>query len=231
MDVNEINSYGQELIEYLQLTTSPVAVKLISKGREIPVEIKRVDLGMTHCQFVDRVRKTGEEFYTLGEDQLCKIGAGTMGINEIPPEVFSGESYYKEFKLFSTQGSARRTVERIPILPPDSVESVIYSPLEDASFVPDVAVIICNPKQVMLLTQAYMYKTGGRLETSFAGTQSLCSESVVQVYKDGRVGVSVGCIGSRGNTEMEDEEMIVGIPVELLADMISDLKKICPKIE
>ncbi|MDQ1275619.1 MAG: hypothetical protein QG610_1194 [Euryarchaeota archaeon] len=229
MDVNEINSYGQELIEYLQLITSPVAVKLISKGREIPAGIKRVDLGMTHCQFVDRVRRTGEEFYTLGEDQLCKIGAGTMGLNEIPPEVFSGEAYYKEFKLFSTQGAARRTVEKIHVLPPDSVESVMYSPLEEASFVPDVVVFICNPKQVMLLTQAYMYKAGGRFETSFAGAQSLCSESVVQVYKEGRVGVSVGCIGSRGSTEIEDEEMIMGIPVELMADVVSGLKEICPK--
>ena len=229
MDANEINSYGQEFIEYLKLTTSPVAVKLISKGGEIPAGVKRVDIGMTHCQFIDRVRRTGEEFYTLGEDQMCKIGAGTMGLNEIPPEVFSGESYHKEFKLFSTQGSARRTVEKISILPSDSVESIMYSPLEDASFVPDVAVFICNPKQAMLLIQAYMYKSGGKLETSFAGAQSLCSESLVHVYKDGRLGVSVGCIGSRGITEMEDEEMIMGIPVELMADVVSGLKEICPK--
>ena len=229
MDVKEINSYGQEFIEYLKLTSSPVAVKLISKGGEIPTGIKKVDMGMTHCQFVDRVRRTGEEFYTLGEDQMCKIGAGTMGLNEIPKEVFSGESYYKEFKLFSTQGAARRTVEKIPILPPDSVKSVIYSSLEEASFVPDVVVFICNPKQVMLLTQASMYKTGGRLEVSFAGTQSLCSESVVQIYKEGKVGVAVGCIGSRGNTEIEDEEMLIGIPIELLSDVISGLKEICPK--
>lgn len=229
MDVKEINSYGQELIEYLKLTTSPVAVKLISKGGEIPAGIKKVDIGMTHCQFIDRVRRTGEEFFTLGEDQMCKIGAGTLGLNEIPKEVFSGESYYKEFKLFSTQGAARRTVEKIPILPPDSVESVMYSPLEETSFVPDVVVFICNPKQIMLLTQASMYKTGGRLEVSFAGTQSLCSESVVQIYKEGKVGVAVGCIGSRGNTEIEDEEMLLGIPVELLADVVSGLKKICHK--
>jgi uncharacterized protein (DUF169 family) len=229
MDVNEINSYGQEFIEYLQLTTSPVAVKLISKGGEIPAGIKRVDIGMTHCQFVDRVRRTGEEFYTLGEDQMCKIGAGTLGLNEIPPEVFSGESYYKEFKLFSTQGASRRTVEKISFLPPDSVESIMYSPLEEVSFVPDVVVFICNPKQVMLLTQAYMYKAGGRFETSFVGAQSMCSESVVQVYKEGRAGVSVGCVGSRGSTEMEDEEMLMGIPVELMADVVSGLKEICPE--
>jgi uncharacterized protein (DUF169 family) len=28
---------------------------------------------------------------------------------------------------------------------------------------------------------------------------------------------------------MEDEEMIMGIPVELLADVVSGLKEICPK--
>jgi uncharacterized protein (DUF169 family) len=47
------------------------------------------------------VRRTEEEFYTLGEDQMCKIGAGTLGLNEIPPEVPSGESYYKEFGNYS----------------------------------------------------------------------------------------------------------------------------------
>ena len=229
MDVKEINSYGQKMVECLKLKTSPVAVKLISKGGEIPCGIKKVDEVMTHCQFVDRVRRTGEEFYTLGEDQMCKIGAGTLGLNEIPPEVPSGESYYKEFELFSTQGAARRTVERIPILPPNSTESVMYSPLEKASFIPDVVVFICNPKQIMLLTQAHVYKNGGRLETSFVGTQSLCSEAVVQTYKEGKIGVSVGCLGSRTYSKIEDEEIIMGIPVELLADVVLGLKEICPK--
>ena len=43
MDVKEINSYGQEMVECLKLKTSPVAVKLISKGGEIPGGIKKVD--------------------------------------------------------------------------------------------------------------------------------------------------------------------------------------------
>ena len=229
MDLKEINSYGQEMVECLKLKTSPVAVKLVSKEGEIPVGIKKVGEVMTHCQFVDRVRRTGEEFYTLGEDHLCKIGSGTLGLNEIPPEVPSGESYYKEFELFSTQGAARRTAEKMPILPPNSTEVVMYSPLEKTSFVPDVVVFICNPKQIMILTQAYMYKNGGRLETSFVGTQSLCAEGVVQTYKEGKIGIGVGCLGSRIYSKMEDEEMIMGIPVELLADVVSGLKEICPK--
>ena len=110
MDIKEINSYGQEMVECLKLKTSPVAVKLISKGGEIPAGIKKVDEVMTHCQFVDRVRRTGEEFYTLGEDQMCKIGSGTLGLNEIPPEVPSGESYYKNLDCL-----APRELQDVPL--------------------------------------------------------------------------------------------------------------------
>jgi uncharacterized protein (DUF169 family) len=229
MDVNELNGYGQEIIKCLKLTTSPVAVKLIPKGGDIPKGIKKVDETMRHCQLVDRVRRTGEEFYTLGEDQMCKGGAGAMGIGEMPAKVISGEFYYKGLKQFSTQDAARRTIDMVSKLPPYSTEAVLYSPLERATFIPDVVVFICNPKQVMLLTQAYVYKTGGRLETSFAGKQSLCSDGVVKVYKEGKMGVTVGCSGSRSYTKIADEEMIVGIPIELLVDVASGLREICPK--
>jgi uncharacterized protein (DUF169 family) len=59
---------------------------------------------MTHCQFVDGVRRTGEKFYTLGEDHMCKIVSGTLGLNEISPGIPTGELYYKEFELFNTKG-------------------------------------------------------------------------------------------------------------------------------
>jgi uncharacterized protein (DUF169 family) len=229
MDIKEINSYGQELVKFLKLTTSPVAVKLVSKGGETPEGINKVDKPMRHCQLVDRVRRTGEEFYTLGEDQMCKGGAGAMGIGEMPAKVASGEFYYTKLKQFSTQGAARRTIDKVTKLPPNSTEAVLYAPLEKTSFTPDVVLIICNPKQIMLLTQAFVYKIGCRLEASFAGKQSLCSDGVVQVYKEGKIGVTVGCSGSRSYTKIADEEMIMGIPVELLGDVVSGLKEICPK--
>ena len=56
MDIKEINSYGQELVKCLKLTTSPVAVKLVPKGVEVPEGIKKVDEAMRHCQLVDRVQ-------------------------------------------------------------------------------------------------------------------------------------------------------------------------------
>lgn len=227
MDLKEINSYGQEMLECLKLGTSPVAIKLIPKGERIPEGIEKVNGAIRHCQFVDRVRRTGEEFYTLGDDQMCKGGAGAMGLGSLPPKVASGEFYYKGLKQFSTQDAAKRTIEMVPTLNPDTTEAVLYAPLEKTTFMPDVVLVICNPKQVMLLTQAYMYKTGGRLEVSFAGKQSLCSDGVVQA-KEGKIGVTVGCSGSRAYTGIIDEEMTMGIPIEFLPDIAAGLREICP---
>ena len=228
MDVKEINRYGQELIKHLKIRTSPVAVKLILKGEEIQEGIKKADEGMTHCQFVDKARRTREEFYTLDENQMCKIGAGAMGLGAISQDLVSGELYYKEFELFGTLDASRRTVEMIPTLPPNSTKAVLYSPVEKTSFIPDVVMVIGNPKQMMLLTQAAMYRLGGRFEASFAGAQSVCSDGVVQAYKERKIGVTIGCSGSRAYATLTDDEMIMGIPIEFLADVVSGLKQICP---
>lgn len=227
MDVKEVNRHGQELIKSLKIRTSPVAVKLILKGTEIPEGIKKAEEGMTHCQFVDKVRRNREEFYTLNDNQTCKVGAGAMGLGSVPEDLVSGELYYKEFELFSTLGASGRTVNMASTLPPNSTEAILYSPLEKTSFIPDVVMVVGNPKQMMLLTQALMYETGGRLETSFVGAQSVCSDGVVKIYKEGKVGVTIGCPGCRAYATLTDDEMIMGIPVERLADVISGLKQIC----
>src|SRR5665647_1885234 len=82
--IKEINEYGKEIIELLKLETSPVAVALLPKGAEVPGNIHKIDQAMRHCQIVDRVRKTREEFYAALEDQTCKGGAGALGLGHMP---------------------------------------------------------------------------------------------------------------------------------------------------
>lgn len=175
---------------------------------------------------VDRVRKTGEGFYATLEDETCKGGAAALGLGKMPPKVESGEFYYETLKHFKTLEASRKTLEKIPRIEAGSKVASIYAPLESATFMPDVVVIICNPKQVMLLTQAILYNEGGRLEAEFAGKQSLCSDAVAQPYLTGKMGITVGCSGSRSYTGIEESELTVGIPVNLLKNLIEGLRAI-----
>jgi uncharacterized protein (DUF169 family) len=224
--IKEINAYGKEIIEFLKLETSPVAVALLPKGAEIPDKIQKVDQAMRHCQLMDRVRKTREEFYATLEDESCKGGAGALGLGKMPPNVASGEFYYGTLKHFRSLEAAKRTIEKVPVIEAGSKIASLYAPLESASFMPDVVVIICTPKQVMLLTQAILYNEGGRLEAEFAGKQSLCSDAVAQPYLTGKMGITVGCSGSRTYTGIQESELTVGIPAKLLKNLVEGLRAI-----
>lgn len=217
------------MIELLKLETSPVAVALVPEGTEVPEKIKKIDESIRHCQMVDRVRKTGEEFYATLEDETCKGGAAALGLGKMPLKVESGEFYYETLKHFKTLEASRKTLEKIPRIEAGSKIASIYAPLESATFMPDVVVIICNAKQVMLLTQAILYNEGGRLEAEFAGKQSLCSDAVALPYLTGKMGITVGCSGSRSYTGIEESELTVGIPVNLLNDLIEGLRAIAGK--
>lgn len=228
--IKEINVYGKEIIELLNLETSPVAVALLPKGTEIPENIPEIDQAMRHCQMMDRVRKTKEEFYATLEDESCKGGAGALGLGKMPQNVVSGEFYHSSLKHFKTLEAAKKTIDKVPRIESDSKIASLYAPLESASFMPDVVVIICTPKQVMLLTQAILYNEGGRLEAEFAGKQSLCSDAVAQPYLTGKMGITVGCSGSRTYTGIQESELTVGIPAKLLKDLVEGLRAIVKKV-
>ncbi|MCK5485744.1 MAG: DUF169 domain-containing protein, partial [Desulfobacterales bacterium] len=114
---------------------------------------------------------------------------------------------------------------KIPMLPAGYTKAILYAPIAEAKFMPDVIVTVCNPKQVMQLSQALLHRLGGRVDANFAGKQSLCADGVAQPYKTGQVGVTVGCSGSRKNANIEDDEMVIGIPVERLQDMVEAAKQ------
>ncbi|WP_406656901.1 DUF169 domain-containing protein [Methanolobus sp. ZRKC2] len=223
MNNEEIQKLGKELIDVLKIDTSPVAVRLVKADEEIPEGIPHIDENTRHCQMVDNVRRLGTQFYALLDDQKCKGGAAVMGLMEMNPKLKSGEVYYN-LNHFKTLDSAKTTMDKVPMVPATSIKAVVYSPLEKATFMPDVILIITNPKKVMELSQALLHKSGGRINAGFAGKQSICADGVAYPYLTGEAGVTVGCSGSRKYTEIQEEEMIMSIPVGMLADMVESAK-------
>lgn len=215
----EIQELGKELIDALGLDTSPVAVGLVTDENNIPEGIQKLDETTRHCQMVDNVRRTGSSFYATIDEHQCKGGAAVMGLGEMSEKLKNGELYFN-LNHFSSLEAARNTMEKIPHVDPYSVKAIMYAPLEKANFMPDVVVIVAKPKKIMQLSQAVLHTDGGRVNSSFAGKQSLCGDGVALPYLSGEVGVTIGCSGSRKYTEIVDDEMIISVPVDKLQDMV-----------
>ncbi|HMK48124.1 MAG TPA: DUF169 domain-containing protein [Methanocella sp.] len=215
-------SEGKELKELLGLKGSPVAVKLAKTVADVPAGIPKMSEKTRHCQFVQNARLKGVKGYATREEHQCKGGAGVMGIETLPQAVASGDMYYK-LGNFKTAEGALETVTAMP-KSTENYYASIYAPLEAGGFEPDVVVVVVNPKQALRITQAYLHATGGRVSSDYSGIQSICADAVIAVKERNVPNMTFGCNGSRKNSGIADDEVIIGIPPKSLASIVEALK-------
>lgn len=206
--------------KHVKLTCSPVAIKFID---EIPENIPLIDEDMRHCEMV-RKASYGDKFYSTLEQQTCQGGAGAIGLRDMPPKLASGETYYN-LGRFESLEIAKDTVKELSVIPQRHL-GLIYSPLEEADFEPDVIVIISEPVAAMKISQALVYNDGDKVRPSFAGIQSLCGDVVANPIVNESVNITMGCDGSRKEADIKDTELAIGISKNKINQVVESLMDI-----
>jgi uncharacterized protein (DUF169 family) len=217
------SDFSESLKKYLGLSGSPVAVKLAKNKEDIPSGLSEIPETVRHCQMVNLARKEGKIFYATSERHQCAGGAWALGLRELTPTLKSGEFYFKLGK-FSSWAACKRTIDNIPHLDTRETYATVYAPLEKTPFPPHVVLIIAPPRAMLKLAQSSLFRLGGRIYAQMAGIQSVCSDVTAQIYLTGKPNFSLGCDGSRKYSGIEDEEMVMGIPGELLPEIADAIK-------
>jgi uncharacterized protein (DUF169 family) len=211
---------NSELKDNLKLDISPVAIKLILHEEDVPVGFEKITEKKRHCEMVKDASK-GEKFYATSNNQSCKGGSAVLGLEDLPLNIETGEFYYK-LGRFKSIGSGKRTMDRVPKID-SKIYAIVYSPLDKANFQADVIIIIANPKQGMLISQAIVYTLGGRVEANFAGIQSVCADAVAGPYTTKNPNITLACSGSRKFADFGDDELIVGLTGENIGCTVTAL--------
>jgi uncharacterized protein (DUF169 family) len=218
----DYSKIAKDFMELLHLDGSPVAVKFITSEEHVPEGVPHLTETITHCQMVNRARRDGAIFYATKDNHACMGGAWSMGLREITPTLKSGEFYYKLGK-YDSWPSCKRTIDRIPHVESGATYATVYAPLEKVPFDPTIVLIVTTPKVMLKLAQSSLYHLGGRINSNFAGIQSVCADASAQVYLTGQVNFSLGCDGSRKYSGIQEHEMVMGIPAEILPLIIEAL--------
>ena len=211
------------LKKLLKMEGSPVAIRFATKKEDIPAGMPEIDKTIRHCSMVNLARREGKIFYATAPKHECNGGAWALGLREITESLRNGDFYYKLGK-FESSASCKRTIENIPHFDTLKTYATMYAPLEKAPFAPQVIIIIANPWSMLKLSQSTMFRNGGRINAEFAGIQSVCSDACAQTYLNGKVNFSLGCDGSRKFSGIDDTEMVMGIPAEMLPDITEALQ-------
>jgi uncharacterized protein (DUF169 family) len=214
---------SETLKKYLKLTGSPVAFRFATKKEDIPAGMQELDKTIRHCAMIGLARKEGRIFYSPSARHECNGGAWALGLREITDSLKNGDFYFKLGK-FESSAACKRTIDRVPHLDTNETFATLYAPLEKTPFDPQVVLIVANPWSMLKLAQSSLFRMGGRINAEFSGIQSVCSDTCAQTYLNGKVNFSLGCDGSRKFSGIEDGEMVIGIPAELLPEIIESVK-------
>ena len=214
---------SETLKKYLKLTGSPVAFRFVTKKEDIPAGMQELDRTIRHCAMVGLARKEGRIFYSPSARHECNGGAWALGLREITESLKNGDFYFKLGK-FESSAACKRTIDRVPHLDTNETFATLYAPLEKTPFDPQVVLIVANAWSMLKLAQSSLFRIGGRINAEFAGIQSVCSDACAQTYLNGQVNFSLGCDGSRKFSGIEDGELVIGIPAELLPEITESLK-------
>ena len=132
---------------------------------------------------------------------------------------------YFELGRFKDLKTAKAATEKLSIIK-ERYWGIVYSPLDEATFKPDVVLIITEPVGGMKLAQTIVYSSGDKVRPNFAGIQSLCGDALANPFITGGVNFTLGCDGSRNAADIKDNEMTIGISGEKLEEVISNLQAI-----
>ena len=214
---------AETLKTVLGLKGSPVAIKFAASKEEIPAGMQELDKTIRHCSMVNLARSEGKIFYATSGKHECNGGAWSLGLREITPTLKSGEFYFKLGK-FDSAAACKRTIDKVPHLGSGDTFATLYAPLEKTPFTPHVVMIVTTPRNMLKLAQSSLFRLGGRIFSEFSGIQSVCSDATAQTYLTGRPNFSLGCDGSRKFSGIADDELVMGLPAEILPEITAALK-------
>jgi MtaA/CmuA family methyltransferase len=221
----DVKTADRELQSYIRPQTFPVAIRMLKPDEPIPEKAKRPardfkKLSM-NCQVIDMARRYGWMIALTRDDHICSLGITALGFDR-PTHLYSSgtlcEGMYTE-----TKEAGRRSEAAVDKFAPGEYACLLVAPLDRAAFEPHVVVIYANPAQVMRLTQAALWKRGGKLTSSFAGRID-CSEIIVTTMKTDQPQVILPCSGDRIFGQTQDHEMAFAIPWGHMEEIVEGLR-------
>jgi len=194
-EVEQKTQHSIKLQRALELDGSPVAMAIVS---ESPQGLGYLRHKATACMMIQIARR-GAAFCSSGDGILCG-GRANLGVGESPIRKLDDFLVRKE-KLFRSKAAARRLIDLAKKRAPEQGKYLAFSPLEKASFAPDVVLFAGIPAQISRIIFLNAFETG---EIEAVHGEPLCSGAIAMPITTGK-------------------EMVVGVPYQRLLRIVDNI--------
>ena len=168
---DRISDENKKTLMALPCKYVPVAVKFYAvKPENFGLKYKHTDKRMSLCQFVSYAQKTHSSFYIDKTNEDC-MGRTVLGMVQEPPLGASGQAGF-DFGVFRNQDANSRLYYNIPIAIRDTINYVIFSPIDQCEFNPDVVVFVGDSDMADIVMRATSYISGDLWESKSSSVLS-----------------------------------------------------------
>ncbi len=203
----------------------PVAVKFYAvKPENFGLKYKKTDKRMSLCQFVSYAQKTHSSFYIDKNNEDC-MGRTVLGMVQEPPLGASGQAGF-DFGVFRNQNANARLYYNIPTGIRDTINYVIFAPIDQCEFNPDVVVFVGDSDMADILMRATSYISGDLWETKSSCVLS-CAWTYMYTWLSGKVNhFTTGMHHGMGRRKVYPKGLsIVSIPYQKLDEVCLALRQ------
>lgn len=214
----------EAMATYIKHQTYPLAIKMLQSEDEIPQDAQRplrnVGASFALCQAFALCRRDGLAIVLDKESQSCPIALVGLGFVR-PDEYLSGK-----YALAPTNQPIKariRAAKAIPRFQYGKFKYILISPIQSASFDPDVIIFYGNGAQVMRMIQAAVFASGESLTSKSTGAGG-CLLTVVAPILEGVCKYTVPGNGERRLGLVADGELGFAMPKNRFEEVVSGLK-------
>ena len=222
---DRISDENKKTLMALPCKYVPVAVKFYAvKPENFGLKYKHTDKRMSLCQFVSYAQKTHSSFYIDKTNEDC-MGRTVLGMVQEPPLGASGQAGF-DFGVFRNQDANSRLYYNIPTAIRDTINYVIFSPIDQCEFNPDVVVFVGDTDMADIVMRATSYISGDLWESKSSSVLS-CAWTYMYTWLSGKVNhCQTGMHHGMGRRKVYPKGLhIVSVPYQKLDEVCLALRQ------
>lgn len=198
----------------------PVGVKFLP-GR--PEGMEQLDKSMALCEMIKEAQQRGAPFYIDKDNEDC-AGAMILGMVAPAPHAGGGELGVK-WGIYQEARVNERLVAGSPKITPGNINFVVFSPLEQINFQPDLLFLVATVSQAEIVLRAMSYSTG-ELWSSKATSGGACAYLFAYPYLSGKVNyITTGLtLGLKGRRVYPEGLLLFSIPYDQIPIITQNLE-------
>ena len=212
-DLSIYNKFGFE--------RPPIGVKFLLHEPE-GIEKMKGTAGL--CEMFWKAQESDKPFYITKENEDC-AGKLAMGWEDLPPFAEYGQLGEK-LDIFQEGRANGRLYDQFYRFKKGLMNYVVFAPLDQLTFEPDLLILTAKPSQAEVLVRAISYSTGDIVESKSTPVLN-CSWQLVYPYKSGKINYLVTglAFGAKSRECFPEGMILVTIPYQKIPEITQNLNE------